>query len=88
MTTSSGRSRTPTTWSSAPTHPINDWLIIHTKQAAYRTYVIGARVPKGSVPHGLYWDTPVPTTTSASRAAEDKTGHELDYDVPCCGEDP
>ena len=31
--------------------PVNDWLIIHSKQAAYRTYVIGARIPKGSVPH-------------------------------------
>jgi glycine/D-amino acid oxidase-like deaminating enzyme/nitrite reductase/ring-hydroxylating ferredoxin subunit len=30
---------------------------IHTKQAPYRTYVIGARVPTGAVQHGLYWDT-------------------------------
>ncbi len=40
--------------------PVNDWLIIHSKQAAYRTYVIGCRVPKGSIPRGLYWDTPDP----------------------------
>jgi glycine/D-amino acid oxidase-like deaminating enzyme len=26
--------------------PINDWVTIHTKQAAYRTYVIGLKVPK------------------------------------------
>ena len=25
--------------------PVNDWIIIHTKQAAYRTYVIGVEVP-------------------------------------------
>jgi glycine/D-amino acid oxidase-like deaminating enzyme/nitrite reductase/ring-hydroxylating ferredoxin subunit len=37
--------------------PINDIVTIHTKQAAYRTYVIGARIPKGSVTKGLYWDT-------------------------------
>ncbi|MGI9140419.1 MAG: FAD-dependent oxidoreductase [Gemmatimonadaceae bacterium] len=37
--------------------PVNDWIIIHTKQAAYRTYVIGVEVPRGSVPAGLYWDT-------------------------------
>jgi glycine/D-amino acid oxidase-like deaminating enzyme/nitrite reductase/ring-hydroxylating ferredoxin subunit len=40
--------------------PVNDWVILHTKQAAYRTYVVGARVPRGSVPRGLYWDTPDP----------------------------
>jgi glycine/D-amino acid oxidase-like deaminating enzyme/nitrite reductase/ring-hydroxylating ferredoxin subunit len=37
--------------------PINDRLAIHTKQAPYMTYVIGARVPKGSVPALLSWDT-------------------------------
>jgi glycine/D-amino acid oxidase-like deaminating enzyme/nitrite reductase/ring-hydroxylating ferredoxin subunit len=41
----------------ATNSPINDRLTIHTKQAPYRTYVIGARVPIGAVPHGLYWDT-------------------------------
>lgn len=40
--------------------PVNDWVTIHTKQAAYRTYVIGMRVPKGSVVKALYWDTPDP----------------------------
>ena len=37
--------------------PVNDWIAIHSKQAAYRTYVIGLRVPKGSVTRALYWDT-------------------------------
>jgi glycine/D-amino acid oxidase-like deaminating enzyme/nitrite reductase/ring-hydroxylating ferredoxin subunit len=40
--------------------PVNDLIAIHTKQAAYQTYVIGARIPKGSVTRGLYWDTPDP----------------------------
>jgi glycine/D-amino acid oxidase-like deaminating enzyme/nitrite reductase/ring-hydroxylating ferredoxin subunit len=40
--------------------PVNDWVAIHTKQAAYRTFVIGLRVPKGSVTRALYWDTPDP----------------------------
>jgi Rieske Fe-S protein len=40
--------------------PVNDWVSIHTKQAAYRTYVIGKRVPKGTVTKALYWDTPDP----------------------------
>ncbi|HYY62097.1 MAG TPA: FAD-dependent oxidoreductase [Burkholderiales bacterium] len=37
--------------------PINDRVAIHTKQAPYMTYVIGARVPYGSVPRILSWDT-------------------------------
>lgn len=37
--------------------PVNDRVTMHTKQAPYRTYVIGARVPSGSVPQALYWDT-------------------------------
>lgn len=44
----------------ATNSPVNDLLAIHTKQAAYQTYVIGARVPKGSVHRALYWDTPEP----------------------------
>jgi glycine/D-amino acid oxidase-like deaminating enzyme/nitrite reductase/ring-hydroxylating ferredoxin subunit len=40
--------------------PVNDRFTIHTKQAAYRTYVIGARIPKGSVRRALYWDTLIP----------------------------
>lgn len=40
--------------------PVNDWVIIHTKQAAYRTYVIGVEVPRDSVPALLLWDTPHP----------------------------
>jgi glycine/D-amino acid oxidase-like deaminating enzyme/nitrite reductase/ring-hydroxylating ferredoxin subunit len=40
--------------------PVNDLIAIHTKQAPYQTYVIGARIPKGSVTRALYWDTPDP----------------------------
>jgi glycine/D-amino acid oxidase-like deaminating enzyme/nitrite reductase/ring-hydroxylating ferredoxin subunit len=40
--------------------PVNDLVAIHTKQAPYMTYVIGARVPRGSVAKGLYWDTADP----------------------------
>jgi glycine/D-amino acid oxidase-like deaminating enzyme/nitrite reductase/ring-hydroxylating ferredoxin subunit len=65
--------------------PVNDWLIIHSKQAAYRTYVIGTRVPKGSVPQGLYWDTPDPYHYIRIQHAEDKSGHELDYDILIVG---
>ena len=37
--------------------PVNDRVVVHTKQAPYMTYVIGAPVAKGSVTLGLYWDT-------------------------------
>ncbi len=37
--------------------PVNDRVAIHTKQAPYMTYVIGVRVPPGSVPAVLAWDT-------------------------------
>jgi glycine/D-amino acid oxidase-like deaminating enzyme/nitrite reductase/ring-hydroxylating ferredoxin subunit len=40
--------------------PVNDVVTVHTKQAAYRTYVIGLSVPAGSVARALYWDTAQP----------------------------
>jgi glycine/D-amino acid oxidase-like deaminating enzyme/nitrite reductase/ring-hydroxylating ferredoxin subunit len=41
----------------ATNSPINDRYAIHTKQAPYRTYAVGLRVPMGTVFTGLYWDT-------------------------------
>jgi glycine/D-amino acid oxidase-like deaminating enzyme/nitrite reductase/ring-hydroxylating ferredoxin subunit len=38
--------------------PVNDRVAIHTKQAPHTTYVIGARIPRGSVPSLLLWDAP------------------------------
>lgn len=37
--------------------PVNDRFAVHTKQSAYRTYVIGLRVRKGTMTRALYWDT-------------------------------
>ena len=37
--------------------PLNSWVGIYLKEAAYRTYVVALQVPKGSVPDALYWDT-------------------------------
>lgn len=37
--------------------PVNDLVAIHTKQAAYRTYAIAARITRGSVRKALLWDT-------------------------------
>jgi len=74
--------------------PVNDIVTIHTKQAAYRSYVIALPIPSGSVPRALYWDTPDPyhyvrvaTGPDGSDVlivgGEDhKTGQEEDSDEP------
>jgi len=40
--------------------PFNDWVVLHTKQAAYRTYVIAAFIAPKSLARALYWDTEHP----------------------------
>ena len=40
--------------------PVNDLFALHTKQYAYRSYVIAMPVPSGSVTRALYWDTADP----------------------------
>jgi glycine/D-amino acid oxidase-like deaminating enzyme/nitrite reductase/ring-hydroxylating ferredoxin subunit len=37
--------------------PINDRMTIHTKQAPYRSYVLGFQIPRKSIKKALYWDT-------------------------------
>jgi glycine/D-amino acid oxidase-like deaminating enzyme/nitrite reductase/ring-hydroxylating ferredoxin subunit len=41
----------------ATNSPVNDRLVIHTKQAPYRSYVVAARVPAGAVTRALFWET-------------------------------
>jgi glycine/D-amino acid oxidase-like deaminating enzyme/nitrite reductase/ring-hydroxylating ferredoxin subunit len=41
----------------ATNSPVNNLVAIHTKQAPYMTYVIGAKVPRHAVTTALYWDT-------------------------------
>lgn len=40
--------------------PINDWVTMHTKQAAYRSYAIACALPEGAYPPFLLWDTEEP----------------------------
>lgn len=40
--------------------PANDRFVVHTKQAPYQTYAIGAAVRSGVVLDALYWDTADP----------------------------
>lgn len=44
----------------ATNSPINDMVAIHTKQAPYHTYALGARVAPGAISHALFWDTEDP----------------------------
>jgi glycine/D-amino acid oxidase-like deaminating enzyme/nitrite reductase/ring-hydroxylating ferredoxin subunit len=60
VTTESGRTVTSDFVVCATNTPIIDWLVIHSKQAPYRTFAIGARVPPDAVPAALYWDTADP----------------------------
>ncbi|ALD22103.1 FAD-dependent oxidoreductase [Hymenobacter sp. DG25A] len=56
--------------------PFNDRVVMHTKQAPYRTYVLTARVPKGSVTKALYWDTADPYHYIRLQEAPE-TGYDL-----------
>jgi len=60
ITTKNGNTLTSAAVVVATNTPVNDLLAIHTKQAAYRTFVIGATIPVGSITKGLYWDTSDP----------------------------
>lgn len=44
----------------ATNSPVTNRVKVHTKQAAYRTYAVGAKIPKGTIPAALYWDTDEP----------------------------
>jgi glycine/D-amino acid oxidase-like deaminating enzyme/nitrite reductase/ring-hydroxylating ferredoxin subunit len=57
--------------------PFNDRVVMHTKQAAYRTYVIGMRVPRGSVPRILLWDTGDPYYYVRLQTPDPDADHEI-----------
>lgn len=40
--------------------PVNDTILLSTREGKYRSYVIGAHVPRGSVTKALFWDTADP----------------------------
>jgi len=44
----------------ATNSPISDYVIMHLKQSAYRSFVIGVHIPANSVTAALYWDTAQP----------------------------
>lgn len=60
VTTASGSEITASALVIATNTPVNDVVVVHTKQAAYRSYVVALAVPRGSVPLALHWDTANP----------------------------
>ena len=60
LTTEAGHTVTADFVVCATNTPVIDWLVIHSKQAPYRTFAIAARVPPDTVPAALYWDTADP----------------------------
>jgi glycine/D-amino acid oxidase-like deaminating enzyme/nitrite reductase/ring-hydroxylating ferredoxin subunit len=66
----------------ATNSPVNDRVVIHTKQAPYTTYVIGARIPLGSVPGVLLWDGPFDTHAAYHYI---RVAREDDHDVLVVG---
>lgn len=58
--TASGHTITVSAIVVATNSPFNDLVAIHTKQAPYHTYAIGARLAPGAITAALYWDTDDP----------------------------
>jgi glycine/D-amino acid oxidase-like deaminating enzyme/nitrite reductase/ring-hydroxylating ferredoxin subunit len=60
--------------------PIHHNLTIHSRQAPYRTYVIGARIPWDAVPRALYWDTLDPyhyVRLKSARTPANREGYDI-----------
>jgi glycine/D-amino acid oxidase-like deaminating enzyme/nitrite reductase/ring-hydroxylating ferredoxin subunit len=77
VSTVAGRTVTAGAVVVATNTPINDRVVIHTKQASYRSYVIGLRVPRGTVARALFWDTPDPYHYVRIAEAPSETGDLL-----------
>jgi glycine/D-amino acid oxidase-like deaminating enzyme/nitrite reductase/ring-hydroxylating ferredoxin subunit len=60
VTTNTGHTVTAKDVIVATNTPVFDKLKIHTKQAAYRSYVIAVHIPHGYVSAALYWDNAEP----------------------------
>jgi glycine/D-amino acid oxidase-like deaminating enzyme/nitrite reductase/ring-hydroxylating ferredoxin subunit len=76
VTTGSGTIRTRSVVVATNT-PFHHRVVMHTKQAGYRTYVVALRVPKGSVPRILLWDTGDPYYYLRLATPGPDTEHEL-----------
>jgi glycine/D-amino acid oxidase-like deaminating enzyme/nitrite reductase/ring-hydroxylating ferredoxin subunit len=57
--------------------PVNDRVIIHTKQMPYRTYVIGVEIPRDAVEPILLWDDDMPYHYVRLMRAQDTGANDL-----------
>ncbi|UOR04857.1 FAD-dependent oxidoreductase [Hymenobacter aerilatus] len=57
--------------------PCIDRVVMHTKQGAYRTYALGAQIPRGSVTTALYWDMADPYHYIRVQPVPDSDSHDL-----------
>ncbi|HLO63403.1 MAG TPA: FAD-dependent oxidoreductase [Azonexus sp.] len=57
--------------------PFNNRVVIHTKQAGYRTYVVGMRIPKASFPRILLWDSGDPYYYVRLATPDREADHDL-----------
>jgi glycine/D-amino acid oxidase-like deaminating enzyme/nitrite reductase/ring-hydroxylating ferredoxin subunit len=57
--------------------PIHDLYTMHTKQAPYRSYVVAAHVPRGTVTDALYWDMEDPYHYVRLQPASKSDAHDL-----------
>jgi len=91
ITTSQGSTITAGSVVIATNTPFNDMVTIHTKQAAYMTYVLAFGIPKGSLPKALYWDTQSPyhyvrlQPLSATHEGDELLGDPLSEDLLIVG---
>lgn len=57
--------------------PFNNRVVMHTKQAGYRTYVVALTVPRGALPPMLLWDTGDPYHYVRLYSPDGDAGHDL-----------
>jgi glycine/D-amino acid oxidase-like deaminating enzyme/nitrite reductase/ring-hydroxylating ferredoxin subunit len=70
----------------ATNSPVHTKVKMHLRQYPYRTYLIGARVLKGSVPESLWWDTgEQDKSTFAAYHYVRVQKMDEDYDLLLCG---
>jgi Rieske Fe-S protein len=65
--------------------PVNNLFTIHSKQAAYRTFVVGICVPTGTVRKALYWDMDHPYHYVRLGGVISKGTDGEDYDILIVG---
>jgi glycine/D-amino acid oxidase-like deaminating enzyme len=83
VTTEGGATVTAAHLVVATNSPIGNHVVMHTKQSPYRTYVVGMRVPRGSVPRAQYWDDLDPYHYVRLQSLPDN--EHADYDVILTG---